>query len=562
MPSAYNGEMFRFPGPFRWTVVLFALILLVPAGRASARENVTLQLKWHHAFQFAGYYAAKEKGFYDEAGLNVELLESGPGIDPIEAVLDGRAQYGVGNSSLLLARHAGRPVVVLAVVFQHSPLVLLARQPSTGDATGDIHDLIGKRVMIEPQSDELIAYLKQEGIPLERLVLVPHSFRPADLIEGRVDAISAYASNEPYYLDQAGLAYHVHTPRAAGIDFYGDNLFTTEDELRIHPDRVRAFREASLKGWHYALAHPTEIAELIHTRYGPQRPLAFYLFESRRMLPLLRADLIEVGYMNPGRWRHIADTYADLDLLPRDYALDGFLYSPDARPDRRRLYIALTLLVVVTGAAVYVIHINRRLSRVLAESRAAEARIRHLAQHDPLTELPNRALLSDRLGQALVAAKRDARRLAVIFIDMDNFKPINDTLGHAVGDRLLQQIASRLRTSLRESDTVARIGGDEFVVLLRNVTDGPDAQAVADKLREVLIQPFVVDSHTLVVGASIGVALYPDHGSEALELFRHADEAMYRAKRDGRNRVQIFDLHAARPPEVGAPATATPPSGL
>ncbi len=228
MPSAYNGAMFRgFPRPPHWTVVLLALLLLVPASRAGARENVTLQLKWHHAFQFAGYYAAKEKGFYDDAGLDVELLEAGPGIDPIEPVLEGRAQYGVSNSSLLLARHAGRPVVVLAVVFQHSPLVLLARQTAGSDATGDIHDLIGKRIMIEPQSDELIAYLKQEGIPLDRLVQVPHSYRPADLIEGRVDAITAYASNEPFYLDHAGLAYRVHTPRAAGIDFYGDNLSTT-----------------------------------------------------------------------------------------------------------------------------------------------------------------------------------------------------------------------------------------------------------------------------------------------------------------------------------------------
>ena len=547
MPLAYNGAMFRSPARSpRWAAVIVALVLLVPPLHASAREAVTLQLKWRHAFQFAGYYAAKEKGFYDAAGLDVHLKEATPGMDPVEPVLNGQAQYGVGNSSLLLARRAGQPVVVLAVVFQHSPLVLLTRQqPDTADAQGLQH-LAGKRVMIEPHSDELIAYLKREGVPLDQLVQVPHSYRPEDLIEGRVDAITAYASNEPFYLDRAGLAYQSYSPRAAGIDFYGDNLFTTEDELRNHPDRVRAFRDASLRGWHYALEHPTEIADLLHRHYAPQHPRAFFLFEAQRMMPLLRADLIEVGYMNPERWRHIADTYADLGLLPRDYALDGFLYAPDVQLDRSRFYLTLALLALVTGAAMYVVRINRRLSRVLAESQAAEARIRHLAQHDPLTELPNRALLSDRLGQALVAAKRDTRRLAVMFIDVDNFKPINDTLGHAVGDRLLQQIAKRLQASLRESDTVARIGGDEFVVLLRNVTDGPDALAVADKLREVLSVPIVVEAHTLVVGASVGVALYPDHGSDALELFRHADEAMYRAKRDGRNRAQVFEARSDR----------------
>ena len=186
MPSAYNGAMFRSPARSpRWAAVIVALVLLVPPLHASAREAVTLQLKWRHAFQFAGYYAAKEKGFYDAAGLDVHLQEATPGMDPVEPVLNGQAQYGVGNSSLLLARRAGQPVVVLAVVFQHSPLVLLTRQqPDTADAQSLQH-LAGKRVMIEPHSDELIAYLKREGVPLDQLVQVPHSYRPEDLIEGR-----------------------------------------------------------------------------------------------------------------------------------------------------------------------------------------------------------------------------------------------------------------------------------------------------------------------------------------------------------------------------------------
>ena len=529
----------------RCAVLRAALLWLLLGGGsvAWAQTAVTLQLRWHHAFQFAGYYAAIEKGYFRDAGLEVQLKDARPGLDVVDEVVSGRADFGVGNSGLLIDRLAGKPVVVVATIFQHSPLVLLTRREQ---AVPSVHDLIGKRVMLEPGADELLAYLRKERTPVERLRFVEHTFNPKSLIDGDVDAISAYSSNEPYFLEAAGIDYQVYTPRSAGIDFYGDNLFTTEDELRNHPDRVRAFRDASLRGWHYALEHPTEIADLLHRHYAPQHPRAFFLFEAQRMMPLLRADLIEVGYMNPERWRHIADTYADLGLLPRDYALDGFLYAPDVQLDRSRFYLTLALLALVTGAAMYVVRINRRLSRVLAESQAAEARIRHLAQHDPLTELPNRALLSDRLGQALVAAKRDTRRLAVMFIDVDNFKPINDTLGHAVGDRLLQQIAKRLQASLRESDTVARIGGDEFVVLLRNVTDGPDALAVADKLREVLSVPIVVEAHTLVVGASVGVALYPDHGSDALELFRHADEAMYRAKRDGRNRAQVFEARSDR----------------
>lgn len=514
--------------------------LLLPSGVAWGLEKVSLQLKWNHAFQFAGYYAALEKGYYREAGLDVELIEAAPGTDPLESVLSDRAQYGVGTSSLLLARKSGKPVVVLAAIFQHSPLVLVAREDKTSNGTQGLHDIVGKRVMIEPQSDELIAYLKQEGIALDRLVQVPHSFQPDDLIEGRVDAMSAYVSNELYYLERARLDYQVYTPRTGGIDFYGDNLFTTEKELRAHPERVRAFREASLQGWQYAMQHPEEIVDLILTRYSKKHPRDFYLFEAQRMASLLRTDLIEVGYMNRGRWRHIADTYADLGLLPRNYRLDGFLYEPDAHRDLTTLYIAFALLAAVSLVALYIHRINRRLSRALSESRAAEERIRHLAQHDPLTDLPNRALFSDRLEQALASARRDGEHLAVMFMDLDDFKPINDNLGHGIGDRLLQQAADRLRNSLRESDTVARVGGDEFIALLRNTREATDALAVAAKLGESLARPFDIDGHAIAISASIGIALYPEHGIDDIELLKHADDAMYEAKRGGKHQMRIF----------------------
>src|SRR5512143_1907368 len=130
--------------------IAFMLVLLA-SQPAFALEHVALQLKWTHAFQFAGYYAAKEQGYYREAGLDVDIRQALPGVDPVSEVLQGRAQYGVGTSSLLLQRESGKPVVVLAVIFQHSAYVLIARQRS---ATEGIHDIVGKRVMLEPQSDE------------------------------------------------------------------------------------------------------------------------------------------------------------------------------------------------------------------------------------------------------------------------------------------------------------------------------------------------------------------------------------------------------------------------
>ena len=150
---------------------LFVFALMF-ASSAYALDKVTLQLKWTHAFQFAGYYAAKEQGYYREAGLDVNILEAKPDTDPVRNVLEGISQYGIGTSSLLLERAAGKPLVVLAVVFQQSPYEIYA-----GPNIHKLSDLIGKHLMLEPQSQELLAYLKKEGIPIDRIKLIPHSFK-------------------------------------------------------------------------------------------------------------------------------------------------------------------------------------------------------------------------------------------------------------------------------------------------------------------------------------------------------------------------------------------------
>lgn len=172
------------------------------------------------------------------------------------------------------------------------------------------------------------------------------------------------------------------------------------------------------------------------------------------------------------------------------------------------------------------------------ELRKSEERALHLAQHDPLTGLPNRALFADRLNQALSLARRDDTHLALMFIDLDYFKMVNDDHGHGVGDLLLQAVAARLREAVRESDTVGRIGGDEFVVLLPTVGSRSDAQVVAGKIRESLAHPFPVSGHTLNISASIGIAVFPDHGDDEDSLRKAADDAMYAAKARERNCIE------------------------
>ena len=175
--------------------------------------------------------------------------------------------------------------------------------------------------------------------------------------------------------------------------------------------------------------------------------------------------------------------------------------------------------------------------------KAAEDEINLLAFHDPLTQLPNRRLLNDRLHQAVALAKRDQHRLALIFIDLDKFKPVNDAFGHPAGDELMQAVALRLQSCVRASDTIARVGGDEFVVLLPHIEATQDALNVAEKIHNVLNQPFHLHSAvttTVNISSSQGVAIFPDHGADELTLMRQADAAMYQAKIAGRDRVVLF----------------------
>src|ERR1700680_1684572 len=177
----------------------------------------------------------------------------------------------------------------------------------------------------------------------------------------------------------------------------------------------------------------------------------------------------------------------------------------------------------------------------VSTARALSLRMSYLAQHDSLTDLPNRILLNDRLAQAVALAHRHRQQMAVLFLDVDRFKHINDSLGHAIGDRLLQSVAQRLRDCVRSSDTVSRLGGDEFVILLPDVAHAQDAAACAEKVLLALSRPFSIDHHNLQLTASIGIGSYPNDGRDADTLLKHADSAMYQAKDCGRNNYQFFE---------------------
>ena len=443
-------------------LVLFCILLpgvSVWGNAAPALETVVLQLKWVHQFQFAGFYAAQEMGYYKEAGLQVNFIEGNPNVSMVEEVLSGHAQYGVGNAELLLHRAHGKPVVALAVIFQHSPSVLITRRDS-GIDTPD--ELVGKKVMLRAGVDsaEILAMFINEGISLESITRLDIDVDPNALLDGRADAYHAYETDQPFFFSQADVPISILSPRAYGIDFYGDTLFTSEEELKNHPERVRAFRKASLRGWEYAMTHPDEIIDVIQTRYNSRKnreellyeaeTMREYLrYEAHEMRKLLHPELIELGHMNPGRWKHIADTYAGLGMIPRDYDLTGFLYDPDPKPDLtwiRRVLAVLFILGLFAGTAIAILLIfNVRLKK------AVEQRTLELSQANAELERHQEHLeeLVEERTQDLQVALREVKTLSGLLPICSSCKKIRDEQGEWV--RVEKYISTRSEAEFSHS---------------------------------------------------------------------------------------------------------------
>ncbi len=315
-------------------------------------EPIHLQLRWHHQFQFAGYYAALEKGYYKQAGLDVIIHAGTPEKKPVLEVLQGHAQYGVANSELLLERLRGAPLVALAAIYQHSPYVLLARKDA---GIFSPSDLVGKKVMLINQSmdADFVAMFNNEGIDISRLHVIPSSYKINDLVDRKVDAFNSYLSNEPYFLKQQGVEFTILNPRNYGVDFYSDILFTTEEELRQNPERVKAFRQASLEGWYYAMDHPQEIIDLLLNKYKVNKSRDHLEFEADAIRSLIIPDVIDLGHMNPWRWRHMAETFIKAGMVENDKFLQGFSYDPAPKTDQEKLlrYVKIAgVIILITGA--------------------------------------------------------------------------------------------------------------------------------------------------------------------------------------------------------------------
>ncbi|ATX82618.1 PAS domain S-box-containing protein [Mariprofundus ferrinatatus] len=373
--------------PIRSLFALFSLIFL-GASSTGAAEQIELQLKWRHAFQFAGFYMAIEKGYYRDEGLNVKLLEGGPGNNPIEHVLKGEGRYGITDTGVLMARSAGKPVKTLAAFFQHSPLALAVL------ADSGIHtfaELKGRRAMMQSGHMDavILAAMKKAGLGPGDIIRQDTSFNLQDLINHNTDAFSVYTTDQPHQLDEMGIPHRLLDPRDLDIDFYGDILVTSEAEVAKHPKRVDAMIRASMNGWRYALDHMDEAIELIIQKYNSQSLSRHQLYhEAVKTSELILKDVVALGYMSEERWQKIAATYRGLGLIPADFQLDGMLYEPetDLKTIIRHYAWQLTVFALLALLAIFALQtvLLRRMVKARTEAlKRSESHFRTLVENVP-----------------------------------------------------------------------------------------------------------------------------------------------------------------------------------
>lgn len=305
---------------------LMLIILLLLPQLSLAADKVVLQLKWKHQFQFAGYYAAQAQGYFAAEGLDVDIREVDSSLIPLDTVLSGKAQFGISDSSLVLARMQGKKPVVLATIFQHSPLVLLTLKSS-----GIINplQLKGKKIMFSRDIDDavLTAMFTEVGLSPTDYEQVPQSFNDDGLINQNIDAMSAYITNQAFALPQKNIPINIISPANYGIDFYGDMLFVEENYFKNNKQQALAFRRAAIKGWHYAIDNQEQMVDWIIKNLAPKKDKAHLMNEAKTTARMIQSNIVDLGYFSTNRFIRIADTYKKLNLVNPDSSFSGINYK-------------------------------------------------------------------------------------------------------------------------------------------------------------------------------------------------------------------------------------------
>ncbi|MBP7770255.1 MAG: ABC transporter substrate-binding protein [Aliarcobacter sp.] len=334
-------------------IILFTLISNL---YANEKTNISLQLNWLNQFQFAGFYMAKEKGFYKDVGLDVNITEFKNNTNLTELIINNKADFAIGRSSLIIDKIQGKNIVALAAMFQTSPLMLL----TTNANIKTINDIKNKKIMITSDAEvtaSITAMLNSNNIYLNDLIIKEHSFNIDDLINKEVDLLAAYISNEPILLEQKNIPYKIFHPKDFGFDFYDDLLFTSSDFIKQNPTTTKNFYEASIKGWEYAFKNKTQTAEIIFEKYNTQNKTLIQLIKEAEILEklVIPQKNKNIGYLDENKLKKISQTFRVLGLTKNDLNVDSFIYEDNHNKkvifeidnDKKNLFIAFIIFIFI-----------------------------------------------------------------------------------------------------------------------------------------------------------------------------------------------------------------------
>ena len=313
---------------FFHSIILF-LILLSNTYAKQALKDISLQLQWKYQFQFAGFIMAKEKGFYKDIGLDVNIKELKPNINFVDEVIMQNSNYALARSTVLMDIANGKNVVLLGAIYQSSPLVLVATKKS---GIKSVQDFKNKRIMSSGDMNtdaSLLSMMFSQGINTKDMILQQPSFNVKDLIDGKTDLMASYISNEPFLLKELGVEPIVFSPKDYGFDFYNDILITSNDYMQKNPKEVEQFRSASLQGWEYAFSHIDETVDILYDKYNTQHKSKQALkYEGEELKKLAYYQTKKIGKIKLDKLQQIYSTYKLLGLSKGTININKFIYKP------------------------------------------------------------------------------------------------------------------------------------------------------------------------------------------------------------------------------------------
>ncbi|WP_428024066.1 ABC transporter substrate-binding protein [Arcobacter sp.] len=627
--------------------LLFLSVLLF----ADNEKKVTLQLNWLNQFQFAGYYIAKEKGFYKEVGLDVDIKEFKPNIDLIDEIKTQKADFAIGRSSLLIEKINGEDIIALGAIFQKSPLMLLVKKSSN---IRNVKDLKNKKIMITPDaafSASLLAMLSANGLGKSDFILQKHSFNINDLINGNTDAMASYMSNEPIILKDKDIKYKIFHPKDYGFDFYSDILFTSSKFIKNNPKLTKDFYEASIKGWKYAFENKAETAEIIYKKYNIQNKSYIYLIKEGEILEkLAQINGEEIGHLDKEKLKNIVNVFKLFGLVKNDINMDDFIYDENPHKtmsveisdnEQKMIVISLVALIVFFIVIIYFYSKSRQLkellhtvinstddlisykdnklrylgcnrsfekfrlkkeseiigksdfelfkkefadtfyyndvkvltrnkiiinhewvfvgnekkyfqtkkmpfkykkgkkegvleiSRDITELHMIHEKLKEQAYRDELTNIYNRKAFNERIEEKFDLYKRYKSKFCIAMYDIDDFKNINDSYGHDIGDKVLIEITKEVKQTIRKTDLIFRIGGEEFIIILPK-TSIDEGFNVIEKVREKVTTLNIIENKKITI--SIGITEVKEEDTQ-ISIYERVDKLMYVSKHEGKNKT-------------------------